>query len=947
MPEPAAAPAAGARVPIVTRDGQVGTVPEADLADALKAGASIASTAQVEKTQLVQETEERFGALATPAAIAAAGARGLTLGLSDVAITKGAGALGYSQEGASRGLRGLEESSPIASPLAELGGNIAPLLLSGGTAAAVEGGARAAETGLARGAVRILGAPVEAASALGRGAEALAQKAIGAAGESSVLGRVGREVAGKAISGAAEGMAYGAGNAASQAALDNHDLTAEELVASMGGAALFGSVLGGVSAAPFAIGGEAVSALGKGARSLSEGAGALAAGARDTGERLYAGAKEAGESLVAKGREVLDKALPGSGDDFLARADKGATELANKHFDLAGASDDNAARATYGRKKFVETADKQFPAGPEGEPGGWRGVGRVLKDTGVIDVKEGLLTSARNPEELLPRISERLEQRGASIGDLAKQSTGTVKVGDIASAIEDVIAKHEGKAGFGGITSSLRTYQEDLYSKLGARKLDAEGLPGNLLIGKKVPVADLAFQRKALDDLAFKEAKSLDPGQRVEFLRDIRRGLKDLERDAIVSGGVDAKVYDKLNREYQGLRIAQDATSDSISRGAANRSVGATDYLSFIGGSAAGGPLAGGALALANKLARERGSAAASVFLHDVAESGSLLSAAKKAGVDVTGGAKKLYEATEGIRSELGPHAEALKEQATQALANLQNAEVMNQVARQTMAIKRDIGDVAKRIGTTVVGAAKGASEVRRISAMRGYETFSDFQRRKSEVEAIATSPGALEQGLGNRMTALGSAAPAIVGAMGQKASAMAQYLFETLPATSAPDPYSMTPLAAKQRQQQMTVGEMRWMRALQVIDNPKVALDAVEDGSLSIDQAKALRMAYPEIYTSMRTALIASIASRDPKSGPLPRAVESRLSILFDAPLRRTQTPEFKKAMQDLNPPPPDQEQQGGGGAAPPPHRPTKPLKLPSLDTEMQRIASGGSTVA
>src|SRR3982750_684654 len=166
MAGPAAAPT-GARVPIVTREGEVGTVPEEDLADALGSGARVASEKQVEQTKLIAETEERFGAFATPVAAAAGAARGLSLGLSDVAITKGAGALGYSEAATGRGLRGLEESAPIASAGTELLGNIAPLIASGGTAAAVEGGGRLAEAGLARGAIRVFGAPVAAAAGAG------------------------------------------------------------------------------------------------------------------------------------------------------------------------------------------------------------------------------------------------------------------------------------------------------------------------------------------------------------------------------------------------------------------------------------------------------------------------------------------------------------------------------------------------------------------------------------------------------------------------------------------------------------------------------------------------------------------------------------------------------------------------------------------------------------
>ncbi len=117
-------------------------------------------------------------------------------------------------------------------------------------------------------------------------------------------------------------------------------------------------------------------------------------------------------------------------------------------------------------------------------------------------------------------------------------------------------------------------------------------------------------------------------------------------------------------------------------------------------------------------------------------------------------------------------------------------------------------------------------------------------------------------------------------------------------------DPQSLTPFATTQRPDRMTGAEMGYMRALRVIDNPRLAIQAVKDGTLSVDEADAIKNVYPSMYAQMQTAIMASIGTRTPGMGPLPYGVATRLGILFDLPTDGTMRPEFIGAMQATNAP-------------------------------------------
>lgn len=161
---------------------------------------------------LEQEYGEGLGN--TLAATGLGAARGLSFGLSDVVA---AGVLDADQRYAIRQLR---DQNPAASVAGEVGGALAPLLLTGGTSSL--------------------------ASAASLTPAALATRA-GSSLASRVAGEgVAKAVMRGAIEAATEGAAYGLGSTVGTAALNDDPLTVETVAANMSLGAILGGATGGV-----------------------------------------------------------------------------------------------------------------------------------------------------------------------------------------------------------------------------------------------------------------------------------------------------------------------------------------------------------------------------------------------------------------------------------------------------------------------------------------------------------------------------------------------------------------------------------------------------------------------------------------------------------------------------------------------------------------------------
>lgn len=220
-------------VQVIAPDGTRGSVPVSQYAKASQMGYKL-----VDDKTLAGEAQTRMlGEHPVQAGIEGL-ARGASFGLSDV--------LAKSSGKDMQTLQRLKEANPIAAGAGEFAGMAIPSLLTGGAATAVTKG---------------VAAKVAAKSLATR----IAARGLAGAGV-----------------GAVEGAAFGAGQAISEDALGEADLTAEHLLSRMGYGALFGGAVGGAL-------GAAAPALGAAKNKISEFA-----------------SKEGG--LVSRIREGLDSA---------------------------------------------------------------------------------------------------------------------------------------------------------------------------------------------------------------------------------------------------------------------------------------------------------------------------------------------------------------------------------------------------------------------------------------------------------------------------------------------------------------------------------------------------------------------------------------------------------------------------------------------------------------
>lgn len=226
--------------------GRAFSVPEAEARKELQAGARLESPDEFHSRMVSQERgtvgQQALTALEGAAGITGGGA---TLGLA-APIAEAIGGREYIDAARER-----EETNPIARTVGDIGGAVAPALLSGGTGAI---GAAARLT------------PAGMAARAGLGVERAVGGLLGGAA-GSVLGSAARLGA----AGAAEGAAYGLGGSLAKSVLEDTAWTADRALAGLREGALYGLAGGAGVGAAGALGGKVVKGM-LGGRTLKEAA---------------------------------------------------------------------------------------------------------------------------------------------------------------------------------------------------------------------------------------------------------------------------------------------------------------------------------------------------------------------------------------------------------------------------------------------------------------------------------------------------------------------------------------------------------------------------------------------------------------------------------------------------------------------------------------------------
>lgn len=649
MTEPAAplAPAAPEKTAVYNPEGRLVRIAAGDVPAALEQGYHAASTADVaehvsaeSKLKTLDYGELRkkgidpvSAALAVTApanlhpafgAFQMGALEGATGGLGNVAAAKLGGALAPiiapgvdGEKAVAQGFKDLKEAYPTISGAGEVAGMVGGAVLGGGLA-----GTLGKAGSVARYAI-----PTAAFDAAGEAAGGAALRGLGGRLGESVLGKAATTAIEYGARGAAEQGLYSGVHEMSEEMLGDHELNAEKIFAAASEGAALGGLMGG-------------------------GLGAVGSVAKSG----YRGLK----GLIA--------------------------ETAANHVD------DIEKLASEQRWKTVDPLKKYTREAEARVEGGTKTVGDAMKRYDIGKVGDDIETTAAKAEAAKSEI-------GKKIGDIHASSPATVEYGKLIDTIDNVIDPLRKKAGQEHIVDSLTKYRSSLAEKLGVNaEVDAfvrarnMGEPINLgakeltqhehqilneawaaARSKPLPVQDVIFQRKALDDLVYGEAKALDPNMRVGLLRDIRRGIEGHVVDAIDEAATKAGKTEMraelmgLKRDYQAMSIVSDAAADSTSRAATNRNFSMSDYISggaashagaVVGGAIAGGPgamlggLAGGALGAAgNKFARSQGNAIAAATLDKLAAFSRAQQAIRQADTQLAATAKALVNGVEHTKA--------------------------------------------------------------------------------------------------------------------------------------------------------------------------------------------------------------------------------------------------------------------------------------------------------
>ena len=577
----AAVPAPGAGIPVRDADGAIRVYPEHDVAAAINAGGEVATHEEVHH----EELQAKYGGLGGMAASAGAGAaRGLTLGLSDVA------ARGIGGSDAAQWLREHQEVNPTTSTLAELGGAIAPIALSGGAGAAAEGGTVA----------RVLGSAVREAGVIPRlasGAGGLAERGVArllGEGAGSLGGRIAQKAIPQAVGAAVEGAAWGAGHEASDAALQDHDLTAEKLLAGVGHGAIWGALAGG------------------GLATASE---LAATGARGFGSAITQRIEgtNISEWLDKKSGEFAFRSAGGT-----KAMTQGADRFAGGHAEV-GKIWRKEAPALAGKSSFQDmTREDLARAADAGLTRDGARIGKVLTE---------------------------VDERAAAVGALPKAK-------QVVEDIEAVMSKLEQRAGTGPILTKLRSFSDDVQRITGMVAKDETGAMSLVpdAADKTISFTKLRDFRKDADNI-WAGAK-VNPelfGFREEFkaVRDaleqrVTNGVEQVGSKELLADYADAKA------KYQAFKMLAKATDSGVAAQGTNRFLSLTDHIAGgaagMMGSAVGGPIgglvAGGLGALANHAIRTHADFVAAAALSKISKMAAIERASAEVDRRITDGVR-------------------------------------------------------------------------------------------------------------------------------------------------------------------------------------------------------------------------------------------------------------------------------------------------------------------
>jgi hypothetical protein len=669
----------------ITQDGRTGAIDSSKLFTALREGWQLETPEQARE----RTVQEKYGDR-TITAGAAGAARGLSFGLSDQLMTR---ALGVRKET----LAGLKEANPAASFGSELGAVALSIIGTGGlgaggqvagrgavagagAAARVGAGARAAQ--VAKGAVSGPGLLAGASAGVGKSAS---ERLIGQAAGESLRREVARKATRLGVEGALEGAAYSVGNLISEEALGNAELSAENVIASMGLGAVLGAGVGG--------------ALGTGGALFSRGAsktGALAHGVRDSLKETV-GKKpkflgrdwwvsQAEESAVkatgARGSDIrklqTQEKIQRVGRDLLDYTD----EAGNKLMRPGMRADDLAAKLP----KEVDAVGKKLSAIRD-------------KVDGYIAANTKRAATAADGKLLKKKsVSELMDMATAPTDDLTPDVMGMFR-----RVYDDVIAPLR-NSDTPGVSSMAKRVEKQF-----------EPLLKRYLKGETVDLARLTKFRQDLDKIIYPKPSgggiAVAP-KAAEQLKQARGVVEDFIEEhterVLRTMGEDITQYTDTKRVFSSLITARDLAKKASLQDLGNRAISLTDTIAGAGAGGAMGVMSGGTAGVAgaaagvgfNKVMRERSMSTVAAVVDNLTKRMSVAKTNASVAEQLTQATRKALQ--KGPTKASGPRGSAT---AAGLIKGAVTSENFHQV-QKALAAYASVDSVSERVGVSLADAS-------------------------------------------------------------------------------------------------------------------------------------------------------------------------------------------------------------------------------------------------
>lgn len=867
--------APGQRVNIVDDLGKTTSIDALELPKAFGAGFRIESAPEAQDRLFEKKYGEGIGNELKAGAEGVA--RGLSFGLSDQLLTKG----GFATPEALRERKERNEGAAIGG---ELGGNLLPLLLSGGSSILGTG-------------VKVAGSGVRGVAAAGRSVETAVAKALrggmvpleGAAAN-TVLERVAAKAAGSAV----EGLAYGAGQTISEAALGDTELTAEKLLAGAG----IGAVIGGSAAGLLHLGGEGISyAASKvaqgtkaGTTKLGESIGNLYRTATGNDPAKGLGDAYAKFSAVASGGDenairkfVKDKgarAIALSDETTLDNASRRLAEIENRSDELL----DELSEKGRGIGKYegikdkvrADNADEVFMSSADI-------VGNIKSKLDDMELR------AKEASEFdigpVRKAKASLNKALAEMGTVGKNPNAKLfmQLDDLKRDIQKVTARAEKTSRTS--SAALDTFKElnDIQNALRGHLEDeilwgAAGAAQKEVNAKWVPF--LGNERYAGNNFATKVGESEfeaiykhDSGRYLSFFRNVLSPSTDLDYQYLLKRQTArAELLDSLQRQFaddpayakkvvEARQLAKEARElmnrtkdEAVLKNQFRQLASGNDVLGAgagsVGGYLLGGPvgaLAGAVVGAASRPAQTIRQLAALDRMQ------SNISSRIKLGVSKYLNAAR--DKAEAVGRKASDAARRAGQRATRALAPL------------TVLQEAHFGDATQ---------SRTVTDNRRDAA----------KQHAKDIALFVADPLRAADRIGRATAGIAAVAPNVAGAVGQKAMTAANFLASKAP--KDPNP----PNVLVKREWEPPKSELaKFARYVEAVQDPMSVLERMGEGTLTSESVEALKVVYPGLYQELAGEVVSQLSENPGKFNYADRV---QLSLLLDQPLDPTMSPEF-----------------------------------------------------